>query len=698
MRWKWILGIPAGVVLAFLIIIIIIVSTYEFNKLKPQITGIVKEYTGRELTIAGDIKLGLSLYPTLEMNNIAFQNATWGSHPEMVTIKQIEIQVALLPLIRGDIKVKNLLLIEPDYIIEIDKSGKTNMEFEVPEKPPTEAEEKVPEEHIAAIFGFKDISVKNGKLTFYDHRDNSKNVLILEEYIRKAADFRAESEMELLGSYNNYPIKVQGKAGSLANIFDFSEKWDVHLSANAFESNITVTGSILNVMNLKGIDLNLSVKGDDLARLEKVTRKPLPIKGPFSVSGHLVASTLDKIEISEISILLGESKIGGSVTIDQSSEKPRITANLTAETLDLRSIIAQEAEKTYDTQKKTTKSKQKSDKVFPNTPLQLEGLHHVNATIDLRAKQMLLPKLALDNFKTKVILNDGHLKVNPFEAEIGGGKMVNYLDLQAQGSQATAKIKVSVLKLDLGEMMTKLAISNVLEGVLDLDIQLRGQGTSVAELMAGLNGDAVAILGESKMPVEYLNLVGADFTSSLMRLINPFSEKIDRAQINCAVCDFNIKNGIATTDVLMLDDPQKTLISNGKIDLKTEKLEFRIETKPKEGIGTQQTGTLSISLSKITKPFKLGGTLASPSLEMDLTKTATTIGTALLGPAGWAYLLVTGSSGKKSPCDVAREAAGEGTPKTKTKSAKKKGGNGTSEKKKESLGSKIKGLFSKPKD
>ena len=59
----------------------------------------------------------------------------------------------------------------------------------------------------------------------------------------------------------------------------------------------------------------------------------------------------------------------------------------------------------------------------------------------------------------------------------------------------------------------------------------------------------------------------------------------------------------------MLDDPQKTLISNGKIDLKTEKLEFRIETKPKEGIGTQQTGTLSISLSKITKPFKLGGTL-----------------------------------------------------------------------------------------
>ena len=403
MRWKWILGILTGVIIAFLIVIIIIVSNYDFNKFKPQITSIAKEYTGRELTIAGDIKIGISLYPTLEVNNIAFQNAAWGSRPEMVTVKHIEIRVALPPLIWGDISVENLLLIEPDYIIEIDKNGITNMEFEVPGKPPKEAEEKESEEQPAAFFGLKDISVKNGKLTFYDHRDNSKHVLILERYTRKAADFKAESEMKLVGTYNNYPIKVQGKTGSLAHIFDLSKKWDFHLSADAFDSNITVTGSILDVMNLKGIDLNLSVKGDDLARLEKVTSKPLPVKGPFSVSGHLVSSTSDKIEVSEISILLGESNIGGSVTIDQLSEKPRITANLTAETLDLRPIIAQKAEKTSDTQKKTTKSKQKSDKVFPNTPLQLEGLHQVNANIDLRAQQILLSKLVLNNFKTKII-------------------------------------------------------------------------------------------------------------------------------------------------------------------------------------------------------------------------------------------------------------------------------------------------------
>ena len=114
-------------------------------------------------------------------------------------------------------------------------------------------------------------------------------------------------------------------------------------------------------------------------------------------------------------------------------------------------------------------------------------------------------------------------------------------------------------------MLKKLAIRDDLDGILDLDFNLAGQGDSVAALMAGLNGDVVAILGEGKMPVKYFKLVGSDFTSSLMRLINPFSEKIDRATINCAVCDFHIRDGLAKTDVLMLDDPQKTLISDGKI-------------------------------------------------------------------------------------------------------------------------------------
>ena len=247
-------------------------------------------------------------------------------------------------------------------------------------------------------------------------------------------------------------------------------------------------------------------------------------------------------------------------------------------------------------------------------------------------------------------------------------------------------------------MLKKLGISQDLEGIIDTDINLTSQGNSVAALMAGTNGDVVAFLSEGQMPIEYLNLVGADITTSLLKIVNPFEKKIDKAQINCVVCDFNIKDGLAKSDIIMIDDPDKTLLSAGAVNLKTEELDFGIQTKPKEGLGTKETGKVSVSLSAITKPFKLGGTLANPSLGISPKRTAKAIGTGLMGPGGLVSLFVSASSGNENPCAAALKIAGAGTPKTTTKADKGKEQEGTSEKKKEGLGSKIKNLISKPKE
>jgi hypothetical protein len=216
--------------------------------------------------------------------------------------------------------------------------------------------------------------------------------------------------------------------------------------------------------------------------------------------------------------------------------------------------------------------------------------------------------------------------------------------------------------------------------------------------MAGLNGDVVAILSEGQIPLKYLNIVGADITNSLLKMVNPFEKKIDSAQINCAVCDFNIKDGLARSDVMIIDDPDKTLLSAGTVNLKTEELDFGIYTKPKEGLGTKETGKVSVSLSAITKPFKLGGTLANPTLGISPERAAKTVGSALIGPGSLASLFVSVSSGKENPCAEALKIAGEGPPKTSAKSGKEKEQKGTSEKKKEGLGGKIKNLFGKPKE
>ena len=113
MRWKWILGIIVGVIIAVFATVFIIASTYDFNKFKPRIAALAKQYTGRELTLGGDIELGLSLFPTLVVNDVAFQNAAWGSSPQMAKVKRLEVQIDFLPILSGDIHISRLTVVNP---------------------------------------------------------------------------------------------------------------------------------------------------------------------------------------------------------------------------------------------------------------------------------------------------------------------------------------------------------------------------------------------------------------------------------------------------------------------------------------------------------------------------------------------------------------------------------------------------------
>ena len=74
-----------------------------------------------------------------------------------------------------------------------------------------------------------------------------------------------------------------------------------------------------------------------------------------------------------------------------------------------------------------------------------------------------------------------------------------------------------------------------------------------------------------------------------------------------------------------------------------------------------------MSLSALTKPFKLGGTLANPSLGISPQRAAKTVGSALVVPGGLTSLFVSHSSGKENPCVAALKIAGEGALKTTAK-------------------------------
>jgi uncharacterized protein involved in outer membrane biogenesis len=442
------------------------------------------------------------------------------------------------------------------------------------------------------------------------------------------------------------------------------------LTANVAGANLNVDGKIKDVSAQRGIELSFAAKGKDLGSLGKLTGKPLPIKGPFDISGRITDPAVKTYRITGLKMVLGESDLGGTVEANVVGKRPKLTAALSSQKMDLRSVLP-EGERPDKAAGKTDKAMgkpekaSKADRIFPDDPLPLDALRQVDAAVKIQAGKVLLPQLAINDLTVEMILDGGHLTITPLKAVIGGGNLNGRIDLQPQGKvgELTALLKVD--HLDVGRMLKELNKDDILEGSLDVDIDLKGSGSSVAALMAGLNGKTSIIMGKGKVNNKYIDLLGADISSGIFRLLNPAKEEASYTTVNCLVSGFKMKDGLADTTALVFDTSNMSVVGDGKIDLKTEKLNLGLKPVPKEGVGKSGSGRLSLSLSELTKPFRLGGTLAHPSLVIDPTQTAMTLGKAvrgmaLFGSGGTAAASAGGSPGDKNPCLAAIEAARKG--------------------------------------
>jgi hypothetical protein len=145
-------------------------------------------------------------------------------------------------------------------------------------------------------------------------------------------------------------------------------------------------------------------------------------------------------------------------------------------------------------------------------------------------------------------------------------------------------------------------------------------------------------------------------------LSSPFLEATEYTQTNCIVSGFAVKDGLARSTALMFDSEDMTVLSKGKVNFNKEKLDFSIKPVPKEGARKKKIKR-SISLSTLAKQFRLSGTFAAPTIEVDTRRASKTfgkgVGAALVGPAAVIAVLFTSKTGEKAPCPTVIAAVEE---------------------------------------
>ncbi|MBW1729215.1 MAG: AsmA family protein, partial [Deltaproteobacteria bacterium] len=311
MRWKWILGIAVFLIVALVVGIFAILSSYDFNNLKPQIARMVKDTTGRELSLKGNLEFEIGFTPSLVIEDVSFRNVSWGSRPEMAKIRRLEVQVAVLPLIRRVILFKRLILIEPDILIETNRAGKSNLEFETVKKREAEKSvEKAPAygKSILSSLTFKEIRIEKGRFT-YNGRQSGRTYTVVLEHATVSAGPDGAVALKLNGGYNSKPFRVNATLGPVTALTDPDKAWPVKLTSNIAGSTVVIDGVAKDPINGKGLNITVTGNGRSIPELLKLFNITyVPDLGPFDVSAKLTDPD-GRLGLTDIDLKVGNEAL-----------------------------------------------------------------------------------------------------------------------------------------------------------------------------------------------------------------------------------------------------------------------------------------------------------------------------------------------------------------------------------------------------
>ncbi|MCH8238172.1 MAG: AsmA family protein [Proteobacteria bacterium] len=268
--------------------------------------------------------------------------------------------------------------------------------------------------------------------------------------------------------------------------------------------------------------------------------------------------------------------------------------------------------------------KAKGDRVFSADPLPTDGLKAVDARVKIKIGRLVTGGIAVNDIEVALVLGAGRLDVNPLKATIAGGRINANLVLDGSGAVPAITINLDAKQIDYGNLLEQLKLTGIASGKVDAKINLKGRGSSVRAIMAGLNGRARIVTQGGKIESGLLNILSADVMSAL-----PFVDSKGDKDIRCAVIDFDIRKGRAAAKALVFETGGLSLIGRGGVNLKDETIDINIEPRAKK-----------LSLLKLAMvPVNVGGTLAEPSAVPDIGAAA--IG-AVTGAVSTAKGLATG--------------------------------------------------------
>ncbi len=435
--------------------------------------------------------------------------------------------------------------------------------------------------------------------------------------------------------------------GQLTGSFALSDA-DGSLGIEAL--TVAVTGSDLLSLSMEGVFDDLanrdtlgfqaSLTVPDPAALGRVFGFEGLNLAPLHFEGRLAGS--DEHFEADGDTRIGNTPVSATLTGSLVGNRPAVQAKLYTPLFHLADFgLAPEAEapQAGDDQAATDKPANGAP-LLDETPLPFEALFEIDLDFELVLDEIEGVSFDAEKAEVHLVLDDGLLTIDVLRFKFVGGYVEMRGVADARQGEPELQLEITIDELDLGDLFGQMAAEVPLDGELDLIVNVEASGHTPRALASSLTGDFLIAMERGHIRSRLFAFTALDLGSWM------FSRSTRRgySEINCFIARFAIDDGIAESEMLLLDTRNVRALGDGTINLREETINIDMNPRPK-----------TRRIAQLTTPFSIAGPLASPTVQVSTTGAAVrTIGEIILTPintlGGLLPFVSDSGKDKDNPC------------------------------------------------
>ncbi len=635
---------------AVVVIIVLTVAAGASGWIERFALGKARTATGRSISVDHvSIDWGWPV-TRVTADNLVLGNVAGGSAPDMLSLPQLQVAINAKGIFNRRILFEEIILDKPKLLLEKDAKGQANWQFS---DNPTAAAglDAVTPEDRTDIPAIGRLLIQNGTLIYKDPAKKT-DLMVQANSLESRNKGKTDGTLDIKGAgrYQGHDFKVDVSGGTIFQLQDDSNPYPIDATFVVGSTRAHLKGTMQDPLQMKGLDLALTLAGKNAAELFDVIGVALPPTPPYDVTGQL--DYADKVwNFKKFKGKLGSSDLTGSLTWNTSLPRPLLSGELLSERLDLKDLGGLvgaptpdgNGEKRAPEQQKLAEQQAASQYLIPETPLDISRLKSMDAKVSFIGKKLISNNLPLDDFEMRVNLDNSLLKLTPLRFGTANGDIIANMTVNARQEPVQISGDFDFRKLQLkpifAALSSKLGQPNYADGAIGGKARLAGTGKSLRDMLSTAKGDIGLGMEGGRISNLIVELLGLDVAESAGFLVAGDKP----VPVRCVIGDFAVDHGMMNVRHFIIDTTDSNIQGTGSINLKNEALDLTLRTQAKDN-----------TLLSLNSPISLRGTLKNPEVKLDVAKVAArgalATAAAFIFPPAIALAFVETGLGKDSQC------------------------------------------------